>query len=211
MFESFLAVPLHFTIEFFGFLVAAGGAALVLSRPDLVPGPISNRISVALGLMGIAGAAVLHGGSFFPIDGDEVLIATRALSYAFILIGVAGVLRPGAAAVAGFEVKEPLLFAPAGAALFVAFTAFGAAGKDETSHYKRLGAAFALFGVSEAVLAGAPLLEVGSAAVDRFTAISHFIRFGGSLFLAAWLWSAVRQSIRIRYVASFGVLLVGVV
>ena len=31
-FESFLAVPLHFSIEFLGFLIAVGGALLALAR-----------------------------------------------------------------------------------------------------------------------------------------------------------------------------------
>src|SRR5918999_994762 len=49
MFESFLAVPLHFTIEFLGFLIAAGGALLVLIRPNLTGEDPSNRGTVALG------------------------------------------------------------------------------------------------------------------------------------------------------------------
>lgn len=74
MFETFLAVPLHFTVEFLGFLVCTGGAFLVMTRPSLVPGPASNRVIAALGLGVIAAAQVAHGGSFLPLDGDRILV-----------------------------------------------------------------------------------------------------------------------------------------
>ena len=64
MFDSSLAVPLHFTVEFVGFLVAAGAAFLVLSRPALVPGEPGRRRLVALGFGALAASHVLHGGAF---------------------------------------------------------------------------------------------------------------------------------------------------
>ena len=66
MFESSFAVPLHFTIEFIGFLVAAGAAFLVASRPSLVPGDQGRRRLVAFGFAALAIAHVLHGGAFMP-------------------------------------------------------------------------------------------------------------------------------------------------
>ncbi|MDQ4126316.1 MAG: hypothetical protein M3134_12085, partial [Actinomycetota bacterium] len=62
MFESFMAVPLHFTVEFLGFLMTAGAAILVLSRPSLVPGEGFNRATAALGFVVLAAAQVAHGG-----------------------------------------------------------------------------------------------------------------------------------------------------
>ena len=120
MFDSLLAVPLHFTVEFLGFLVCAGGALLVTTRPNLVPAATSNRASVALGLLALAVAQVLHGGAFIQSDGDPLLIAVKSLAFALMLIGLVGGLRPGAAAVAAFQLREPLQLAPAAAALMVA-------------------------------------------------------------------------------------------
>ncbi|MGI8407948.1 MAG: hypothetical protein ACR2L3_05500, partial [Actinomycetota bacterium] len=75
MLESFLTVPLHFTVEFMGFLVTVGGALLVLSRPTLVPGHSSNRVAAALGLGALGASQILHGGSFEPLDGDLILVS----------------------------------------------------------------------------------------------------------------------------------------
>ncbi|MDQ3940985.1 MAG: hypothetical protein M3238_06530, partial [Actinomycetota bacterium] len=127
MVESFLAVPLHFTVEFLGFLVYAGGAFLAISRPGLVPGETSNRISVAMGFGILAAGQVAHGGSFnnFEVDGAEILIGARALGFAFVLVGIVGGLRAGVAAltIGGWELKESLFLAPAGAAVLVAAAA----------------------------------------------------------------------------------------
>ena len=123
MFESFLAVPLHFTVEFLGFLVCAGGAFLVVSRETLVPGPPSNRITAALGLGALAAAQVLHGGSFLPLDADAVLVGIYSVGFAFLAVSLTGTIRPAGAAILGLPIKEPLALAPAGAALFLAVTA----------------------------------------------------------------------------------------
>lgn len=213
MFEGFLTVPLHFTVEFLGFLVTAGGAALVLSRTNLVPGPSANRIAAALGLLSLAAAQVLHGGSFYPTDGDEILVAIRALGYALLLIGIVGDLKPAAttAALWGYEVKEPLLFAPAGAVFLVALAAIPTARRKETGFYGRLVIAGLLLAVSEVLTAAAPEAEFGGGGSDRFALAAHGIKFVGYLFLGGWMWTAVRSSIRIRFVASFGALLVAVI
>ena len=142
MFENFLAVPLHFTFEFFGFLVALGGALLVFTRPELVPGHSSNRIAVGLGLTTLAAAQVLHGGSFLIADADPILVGMRALAFAFILIGVSGTLRPASAgAFLGYEMKDPLPFAAAGAAVLVALTALVSVKRQGGAAYRRLAAA----------------------------------------------------------------------
>src|SRR5688572_8940174 len=104
MFESFMAVPLHFTVEFLGFLMTAGAAVLVLSRPTLVPGEGFNRVAAALGFTVLAAAQVAHGGAFSigginaTADGGEFLASARGLGYALVMIAVVGGLRAAPAA-----------------------------------------------------------------------------------------------------------------
>lgn len=211
MFGSFLAVPLHFTIEFLGFLVAAGGALLVWTRPTLVPGPLSNRISVALGLAVLSASQLLHGAAFFPEDGAQELFGLRALAFALILIGVVGGLRPGAAAITAFEVREPLAFAPAGAALLVSLAALSVARRPEGAPYKRLALATFFLAIGEVFTSAAPSASFGAGTLNEFAYYAHGAKVLGFLTLGAWLWSAVRSSIRVRFVASFGALLVAVI
>ena len=209
MLESFLTVPLHFTVEFMGFLVAVGGALLVLSRPTLVPGHSSNRIATALGLGSLGAAQFLHGASFEALDGELILVGLRALGFALMLVGISGGLRP-AAAVATFQIREPLLMAPAGVALVLAFVSLVAAKRNQMSTYRRLAMGALLFAVSDVLTSAAPDARFGGA-TNEYAAAAHLLKFGGFLFLAGWLWTAVASSIRVRFVASFGALLVGVI
>lgn len=209
MFESVLAVPLHFTIEFLGFLVAAGGALIVLSRPNLVPGATSNRVAAALGLLTFAAAQVLHGGAFIAHEGDPRLVGIRALAFAFMLIGVSGGLRPGTAAIAGFEVREPLVFVPAGAAFLLGTAALSAVRGGVALAPRRLAAGAFLLAGAEFMTVAAPRFEVGT--FDRFGYAAHALKAFGFIALSAWIWSAVRSSIRTRFVASFVALLVAVI
>ena len=211
MFGSFLAVPLHFTIEFLGFLVAAGGALLVWTRPTLVPGPLSNRISVALGLAVLAASQLLHGAAFFPEDGAPELFGLRALAYALMLIGVVGGLRPGAAALTAFQPKETLAFAPAGAALLVSLAALSVSRRPEGRVYRRLAVATFFLAAAELFTSAAPSASFGSGTLNEFAYYAHGAKVLGFLMMGAWLWSAVRSSIRVRFVASFGALLVAVI
>jgi len=218
MFETFLSVPLHFTIEFLGFLVAVGGALLVLSRPDLVPGHLSNRISVALGLGVYAAAQVLHGGAFqfgdvvFGNEGEPLLVAARALAFALILIGVVGARPAGASAIVGYNLNEPLLLAPVGAALLVSFAALSVSRKEGAGVYRRLAAASFFLALGELLTGASPdTSEYVGRAFDRFSYTAHALKFVGFALLASWFWSGVRSSIRTRFVASFGALLVIVI
>ncbi|MDQ3916581.1 MAG: hypothetical protein M3323_14825, partial [Actinomycetota bacterium] len=126
MFESFMAVPLHFTVEFLGFLMTAGAAALVLTRPSLIPGEPFNRVTAGLGFAVLAAAQVAHGGAFAvgeidgTTDGAEFLVAARGLGYALLLIAVVGGLRAAPAVGAALALREPLLLVPAGAAALLA-------------------------------------------------------------------------------------------
>ncbi|MEA2433849.1 MAG: hypothetical protein QOG54_1306 [Actinomycetota bacterium] len=218
MFDSYIAVPLHFTIEFLGFLVAAGGALMAFTRPSLVPGDVSNRVTVGLGFVSLAGAQVLHGGGFYEADGDPLLIGLRALGYAFILVGIMGGIRLGSAgsaatAAAAYRVEEPLLFAPAGAAFVLAIAALWGSLTAGPRTLRRLAMAALLLSVFEVMTAakGAVDADFSAKAVPIYAYIGHGAKALGFFMVAAWVWTAVRSSIRTRFVASFAALLVAVV
>ncbi len=212
-----MAVPLHFSIEFLGFLVAAGGAILALTRRSLVPGEPSNRLTVAVGFIVLALAQVLHGGSFtigeyaFEADGEQLLAAARAVGLAFVFVGVSGGLRVRTGAGAVVAIKQPLLFAPAGAALLLAATALSGSFKNGPRAYRRLAAGAFAIAVSEVLTAFDPDASFGTGAVTTFAYAAHGFKLAGYLAMSAWLWSAVRSSVRTRFVASFAALLVMVV
>src|SRR5687767_7673998 len=126
MVESFLAVPLHFTTEFLGFLVMAGAAVLLFSRPGLIPGEASNRITAGIGFLILAAGQVAHGGAFrhFEVDGSETLIVLRTVGLVLVLVGLLGGLRSSAGAAVTWELKEIYMLAPAVAAFLVAAVAF---------------------------------------------------------------------------------------
>ena len=89
MFETFLAAPLHFTIEFVGLVVFAGTVFLLPARRNLIPNPTGAR-AVALGGILLAAACVLHGAEFIRSESDSVLIALYGLGAASFLAGVIG-------------------------------------------------------------------------------------------------------------------------
>jgi len=211
MFDSFLAVPLHFTIEFIGFLVMAGGAFLVASRPNLIAGGGTSRGAATIGFAALAVAQVGHGGSFESLasDGAEILIALKTFGFALILIGVTGGVRQGTTALAGAP-AEPFAIAPALAAAAVSLMAFVASLRGGTRDLRRLALGTLFLAGGEAILALAP--PAGDVALDEFNEVAaHGVRGAGYLFLASWLWTGVRSSIRTRFVASFVALLVVVV
>ena len=211
MFQSFLAVPLHFTVEFLGFLVCAGGAFLVVSRDTLVPGPPSNRITAALGLGAIAAAQVLHGGSFIPLDADGLLLGIYALGFAFLAVSLSDTIKPKAAALLGLPIKEPLALAPAAAALVLGLAAGAGAVRGGGRALWRLTAAALLLAASEIFTSLGPNTEFGVGEVDGYANLAHGSRALGFLLLGAWLWTGVHSSIRVRFVASFAGLLLLVV
>ncbi|MDQ3954425.1 MAG: cell wall metabolism sensor histidine kinase WalK [Actinomycetota bacterium] len=214
MFETFLAVPLHFTVEFLGFLVCTGGAFLVMTRPSLIPGPASNRVIAALGLGVIAAAEVAHGGSFLPLDGDKVLIAAHSVGLVLLALALASSVRPestGAGAFLGFPIKQPLALAAAGAAAFLCLVALLGAARGKISALYRLAAAAFLLGAAAVITALAPNVEFGTGSFRNYSYAAHGARGLGFLLLGSWLWTGVRSSIRVRFVASFAGLLIVVV
>ena len=216
MLQSFIAVSLHFTIEFLGFLITAGGAGLVLTRPALVPGSAFNRVAASLGFAILAATQVAHGGAFLESDGADLLVAGRALGLVMILVGLVGALGAGATtkgptAAVAFSIKKPLLLAPAGAAVLLALTAFTASTREGGRALRRLGLAAVFFAASEVLTASVPNVRFSATTDEPLAYAAHGLKAIAFVFLGAWLWAGVRTSIRTRFVASFVSLLVVVV
>lgn len=211
MFESYLAVPFHFTIEFVGFMVTAGAALLIPTRPSLIPGRAVSRIVAALGFATLAAAQVAHGASFVPLDGDPDWALVRAAGLVLILLGLMGGGRSAPAAGAFVTADAPMLFAPAGAAALLAGWSLMVAAREGRATTRRLALAAFLIGVSEAVTAFVPDARFGQGVTEPLNYVSHGARLAGYVALVAWLWTGVRVSIRTRFVAAFTGLLMVVV
>ena len=80
---------LRFAGEFFTFLVAISGAAVVLIRPRLLGIRIRSRLSLGLGFLGVAAAAFLHGSLLFEAD-DLPVIAVRLGGIVLLAVGTVG-------------------------------------------------------------------------------------------------------------------------
>jgi PAS domain S-box-containing protein len=80
---------LRFAAEFFTFLVAVAGAAVVFIRPQLLGVRIRSRLSLGLGFLAVAAAAFLHGSLLF--EGDDVaVIAIRLAGIVLLAVGTLG-------------------------------------------------------------------------------------------------------------------------
>ena len=165
MFDSSLTTPLHFTVEFFGFLVMGGAAILAFTRPALLAGSSSNRVAVSVGFAALAAAQVLHGGAFVDVDGDEFLLGLQAFGLAAVLIGVSGAMRTGAVSWAAFTIREQIALVPAGAALLLALVATVSSSRGAVS-LRRLGIGALLLAVSSLLVAVVPGARFGVGEVE---------------------------------------------
>lgn len=215
MFESFLAVPLHFTVEFLGFLVFAGSAVLILARPDTLDIGRIGRFMTAAGFTVLAGANVVHGASFeFALhDGDEVLAVARAVGF---LLAAGGLAVPSkratrSAAVGSFQVREPLLFLPAATALLAGFAARGRARRAPGNYLEAVAVGAVLLAIGEVLTSVAARADLSSGTVGTYAYVAHGAKLLGYIFLGVWLGKSSRNSIRTRFVVSFAALLVVVV
>lgn len=213
MVESFLAVPIHFTTEFLGFLVMAGAAVLLFSRPGLIPGEASNRITAGIGFLLLSAGQVAHGGAFrhFEVDGTQTLIVIRAVGLLLILVGLTGGLRSTAAAAVTWELKEPFMMAPAAAAMLIALVALRGSRGAGPKSMRRLSLGAFLYGLGQAAGSAAPTAEFGAGVVSIPAYVEHGLEAAAFLAFAGWLRTAVRASIRTRFVTAFAALLVAVV
>jgi two-component system sensor histidine kinase VicK len=215
MFESFLTVPLHFTVEFLGFLVFAGSAVLILARPDTLDIGRIGRSMTAAGLTVLAGANVVHGASFeFALyDGDEVLATSRAVGFLLAAGGLAVPSKRAASlsATASFQIREPLLFLPAATALLAGFLAWRRARRTPGSYLEAVAVGAVLLAMAEVLTSVAPRADISSGTVGTYAYIAHGVKLLGYVSLGVWLGKSARNSIRTRFVVSFAALLVVVV
>jgi PAS domain S-box-containing protein len=89
MFGTFVAAPLHFTIEFVGFVVCAGAMFLVPARRNLIAN-ITGARTASLGFAALAAASVLHGARFIASENDPSLMILYGFGAGWILAGVVG-------------------------------------------------------------------------------------------------------------------------
>jgi two-component system sensor histidine kinase VicK len=215
MLESVLAVPLHFTVEFLGFLVFAGGAVLVTARPDTLGGGGLGRFTTASGFGVLALASVAHGSSFepFALDGDTLLVAIRTAGFLLLAGGLAlpSSKKTAAPAIATFEIREPLGLLPAGAALLLAASAATRARRTGNRTLNAVALAGVALAVSEVLTAVAPRADFPAGTASVFAYAGHAAKLLGYVALATWLGRAARASIRTRFVSAFAALLVVVV
>jgi two-component system, OmpR family, sensor histidine kinase VicK len=215
MFESFLAVPLHFTVEFLGFLVFAGSAVLILARPDTLDIGRVGRSMTATGFAVAAGANVVHGASFqFALnDGDEVLVVARAVGFLLIAGGLAVPAKDAMVlpAIGGFKIREPLLFLPAATALLAGFSAWKRAQRMPGSYLGAVAVGTVLLALAEGLTSVAPRADISSGVVGTYSYIAHGAKLLGFISLGVWVGKGARNSIRTRLVVSFAALLIIVV
>jgi len=210
MSTSFMTVPIHFTVEFLGFLVMAGGALVVLLRPLLLPGGRTNRWMAALGMTTLAAGQVLHGGAFLDSDGDLAFVLIRTIGFLLLLLGVARSATITAAP-AGVTITDPVLVAPSVVALLVAVVSMQRSFRGASRTLRRLSLATFLLALAEALTGLSSRGAFGVGTVDGYAYAAHTVKALGYLAVATWLWAGMRSSIRSRYVASFAALLVIVV
>jgi two-component system phosphate regulon sensor histidine kinase PhoR len=212
MLESFLAVSLHFTVEFLGFLATAGGAVLVVSRPGLVPAARADRFLAGAGLATLAIGQLLHGAAFLADDGAEALAALWTIGFLLIVAGASGALGQGAnLAVGGLSFREPFLLIPAGAGLVASIGLLIRGSKKGAGGLRLLAAASLLLAASQAITALDPTTDLSTNRASGYVYAAHAVKLLGFVVLGAWLWAGVRASIRGRFAAAFATLLVVVV
>ncbi|MGH2777103.1 MAG: ATP-binding protein [Actinomycetota bacterium] len=215
MLESFLAVPLHFTVEFLGFLVFAGGAVLVTARPDTLGGGGFGRFTTASGFGVLALASVAHGSNFeaFNHDGETLLVAIRTAGFLLLAGGLAlpSSKKTAAPAVAAFEIREPLGLLAAGAALLFAASAATRARRTGNRTLNAVAFAGVALAISEVLTTVAPRADFSEGAASLYAYGGHGAKLLGYVALATWLARGARASIRTRFVAAFAALLVVVV
>jgi PAS domain S-box-containing protein len=208
MLEGVLAAPLHFTIEFCGFVVAVGGAISIAFGSSPIRQRGIGRVTGGLGFALLAVASVVHGASFIEAEGDAPLIALRAIGLVFVALAVAASPAPPAS-YALLASQQALLYAPAGGALVLAVVSLMRSRFTGGATLRRLAAASLLYAVSEFIVAGAPRATVLTAAAPLYAA--HGVRLLGHVALAWWLMPTIGSSVRSRFVAAFAALLIVVV
>ncbi len=204
------SVPLHFAVEFLALVVAVGASVDALRARRHGAGPWA--IGQALGFGALAAAQTLHGALIRSADGDPLVVALRSIGFVMLALSARPAVHVRARnTVATGTVAMPALFIPgmsadwaiipAVAAVVVAARGIRAHRVDQDPATFAFAGAFISFAGAELATALAP--DAGGVAL----VIAHGARAAAALFLARWLWTSIIGSVRLRFVASFVVLL----
>jgi PAS domain S-box-containing protein len=159
----------------------------------------------------LAAAQALHGASFSEavVDGADLVVALHAAGFALLAAGLLG-SAPSAGAVS-IEIREPLLFLPAGIAALAGVLALARSRLPGFKGLRRLAPALLLLGGADALTALEPRANFGLGSVGLMAYAAHGVKLLGFLSLGAWLWGCARSSIRTRFVVAFAALLLVVI
>ncbi|MGH2705401.1 MAG: sensor histidine kinase [Actinomycetota bacterium] len=198
-----LAVPSLFTSTFLIAVSSLGVLWVSLTRPRFAPAPSAARGAFGAGWLALGVAEILQGSLVLTGDPNVYASSLRLAAYALIALGLLGTLGARRAARSAVPLSAPLA-ASAGLALAGSVLALlgGLPGR------RRLSVALGLLAVSEALLA-VPASSMGGSDVAGM-GIS-LLRLAAAAWLVAWLWQAFQESIQVRFVGAFVVLLLMVI
>lgn len=194
-----VSVPLHFVSTFLMVMAAAGGVWLAVARPSLVPGKRGGRTLLGVGFALLAVAEASHGSLVIASELDQGAVALRASGYAALVVALLPPTRRRSQSAAAAVTTPSLALMPALLSLAGAWLV------AQTSLPRRrpLAVSFVLLAGSEA------MFGLGGADLGRGGAwfLAHGLRIAAAASLGSWLWEAFRTSVRIRFVASYMLLL----
>lgn len=199
-----IQVPFHFTSTFLVTIASAAGLLLSLRRPDFGPEGLWPRFFFRVGWALLLLGEVTHGSLIAEGELEPTALALRAGGYAFIVVSLLPApKRKEAVAAAGVSGSQALM--PS----LLAVAAFLLALRSRIEGSRRLAVAFALLAGSEVFFGIGGTDPSSAAGVPWF--VAHGLRLAGGLAIGAWVWTAFRSSIQVRFIAAFVALLMVVV
>ncbi|MFA5891370.1 MAG: ATP-binding protein [Actinomycetota bacterium] len=206
--EGTLAVPFHFAVEFLVIVVAIGAALdAVRARRH---GAGLWAVGQALGFLSLAVAQYLHGALILQADADRTVLALRAAGFLLLALfsrpaaAVLPAFTPAAASAPALFFAGPqasLAFLPGLGALATALRGIRAHRVDQDPVTFAFAGAFLAFAAAEGATA------LSTPADGAWILGAHIARLLGALLLARWLWSSIARSVRMRFVATFVIVL----
>ena len=197
--EGRLAVPFHFAAEFLVLVVALGGALDALRARRRGEGTWAH--GQAVGFLALAAAQIAHGSLIAQADSEPLVLGLRTAAFALLALSARPAATTSAVGAAPALIlpgmNTTLALAPAAAAFFAAARGVRAHRKDQDPATFAFAAAFVAFGAGEVALA------LSSQEGGAMIGVSHAARALGAIFLARWLWTSIVRSVRLRFVASF--------
>lgn len=204
-------VPFHFAVEFLVLVVSLGAALDSIRSRRQGAGPWS--LAQAAGFGALAIAQVMHGSLISPADGGMRVLVVRSIGFGLLAVFA----RPAASVMApqnalGLSAGGlPALIFPGAAARWALLPGLGAAAvavrgvrahrSDQDPATFAFAAGFTAFAFAELAVA------LASGPASLWLLLAHAARGLGALLLARWLYSSIVRSVRLRFVASFVVVL----